>query len=162
MKKYVYYALMGLIAFGVVGGGVALAQSQSGSGNGIFHDGRGYERMIETKANILNVSVDELKTQLENNTFPELFDQQGLSHEEFRNQMHEQMEARMTEKLQQLVDNGTITEGQMQERLEFMEQRQAEGGGPHGMGFGKGMKHGPIIDSNGDGVCDHLDYQDDN
>ncbi len=150
MKKYLFGALIGLGAFTLVGGVVALANT--GNGFGMFGDGSGHEQILEAKADILGIPDDELETKLEDTSFPELLDEQGVTHTEFR----EQMQANMTERLQQMVDEGTITEEQMLEKLDLMEQHHAEGGGPHMMG--KGM-HGSMADKNGDGVCDHLDQK---
>lgn len=159
MNKVLLGSLIGVAAFTLVGGVVALANTSNGFG--MFGDGSGHERMLETKADILGIPADELEVQLEENTFPELLDMQGVSHKDFQEQMHTQMETRMTERLQQMVDDGKITEEQMQEKLAWMEQYHAEGGGPHMMGKGFGGKgmHGNFNDANGDGVCDHLDQQ---
>ncbi|HHE40449.1 MAG TPA: hypothetical protein ENL10_02990 [Candidatus Cloacimonetes bacterium] len=156
MKKVLLGSLIGIAAFTLVGGAVALANS--GNDFGLFG---GHKQMFENKADILGITAEELETQLEGNSFAELLDKQGVTHEEFREQMHTGMQASMTEKLQQMVDDGILTEEQMQEKLEFMEQRHAEGGGPHMMGKGiggRGMYRG-FVDANGDGVCDHFDKE---
>lgn len=156
MNKYILGTIIGLSAFTLVGGAVALANS---NGFGLFG---GHEQMVESKAEVLGITAEELEVQLEESSFPELLDEQGISHTEFREQMHTSMQAGMTEKLQQMVDDGTITAEEMQEKLEWMEQHHEEGGGPHMMGRGSGMRgmHGPHNDTNGDGVCDYQDAQD--
>lgn len=156
MKKILLGSLIGLAAFTLVGGAVALANTSNGFG--LFG---GHEQMIENKADILGITAEELEAQLEDNSFAGLLDEQGVTHEEFREQMHAGMQASMTEKLQLMVDDGTLTEAEMQEKLALMAQHHEEGGGPHMMGKGFGGKgmHGSFADENGDGVCDHLDQE---
>lgn len=48
-----------------------------------------YQSMLQTKADILGISVDELQKELESKGFPELLDQYGISHVE----LHEKMRA---------------------------------------------------------------------
>lgn len=156
MKKVLLGSLIGIAAFTLVGGAVALANSDNGFG--LFG---GHEQMLENKADILGITAEELEAQLEDNSFAGLLDEQGVTHEEFREQMHTSMQTTMTEKLQQMVDDGTLTEKEMQEKLALMEQHHEEGGGPHMMGKGSGMRgmHGSMPDSNGDGICDFLDQE---
>jgi len=157
MKKVLLGTFIGVAAFTLVGGVVALANT--GNGFGMFSEGMGKEVMIESKAEILGITPEELEAQLDENTFPQILDEQGITHEELQSQMHEQMQSRMTERLQQMVDEGTITAEQMQEKLDLMEEHHAEGGGRHmmGKGFGGMKMHKSFADENGDGVCDHLD-----
>ena len=149
MKKFLYSAIIGITALTIVGGSVALANEMG--------FGFGQDRANETKAEILGMTAEELDTQLETKTLPELLDEQGVSHTE----MHEIMQANrlefMTEKLQAEVDEGTITQEQMDERLENV--ANGEGRGMHGKGMGGRGMHGPMNDSNGDGVCDYQDVE---
>jgi len=134
-------------------------------GFGMFGDGNGKEMMMESKAEVLGTTVEELEAQLEDKTFPQLLDEQGITHQELQEQMHTRMQTNMAEKLQQMVDEGTITEEQMQEKLDFMAECQAQCEqtgecGRQGKGYGgKGM-HKNFVDENGNGVCDFLDIQD--
>lgn len=183
MKKYIFGSLIGLAAFTLVGGAVALAGESDGNGVGFLGKMFGHEKMLETKAEALNMTVDQLETELESKSMPEILDEQGITHEQLYNQRqemmleqqaltlnmtvdelsteledktfaqlldekgishtelheqrHEQMQANMTEHLQQLVDDGEITQEQMDEKIQHMEERQANGFKGHGMG-----KHG--------------------
>jgi hypothetical protein len=140
MKKYLFGALIGLGAFTLVGGAVALASSGNGFGS---------DRMMETKAEIFGMTVDELQAARETMDFEEIAAVQGVDIDA----MHEQMQARAVERW---TERG-FSEEQITERLQMMEERHAEGG-PHmgGMGFGQkgGGKGMQLHDANGDGVCD--------
>ena len=143
MKKYIFGTLIGVAAFTLVGGAVALASSGNGFGS---------DRMMETKAEIFGMTVEELQTARETMDFEEIAAAQGVDIDA----MHEQMQARAVERW---AERG-LSEEEIAERLQMMEERHAEGSGPHmmGKGFGKGM-HSSMVDENGDGVCDHLDQQ---
>lgn len=93
-------------------------------------------QMLERKAELLGMTIEELETQLEEKPFHEILDEQGITHEQFSQDRHEQMQAQMTDRLQSLVDEGTITEEQMQEKLDFMSDKDPmHGGGFHGHMF---------------------------
>ncbi|MBU0598102.1 hypothetical protein KKF61_03850 [Patescibacteria group bacterium] len=95
-------------------------------------------KMLEQQAAMLDMSVDDLKAELENKTFAQLLDEKGITHTQLMEKKQERMRANMTERLQTMVDNGEITQEQMQEKLEWMEGHA--GGGCGGKGFGgRGM-----------------------
>ncbi|MFH1236461.1 MAG: hypothetical protein V1685_06030 [Parcubacteria group bacterium] len=98
------------------------------------------EQELGQQAQLLDMSVDELKTELEGKTFAQLLDEKGITHTQLMEKRHELMKERMIECLQGEVDADTITEKQMQERLNQMEQHQAEGG----FRLGHGMGHNPF------------------
>ena len=71
------------------------------------------------------MSETDLQNELnKGKTFNQIATEKGVD----LNSMHEQMEVFQKIRLQALVDQGTITKEQMQERLDFMEQRQANCG----------------------------------
>ncbi len=111
--------------------------------NGITHQQLYEQRQdqkLEQQASMLDITADELKSELEDKTFAQLLDEKGISHVQLGEMRHNQMRERMTEQLQQMVDEGTITQEQMQLRLEQMEER---GTGDCG-GFGRGGHHGML------------------
>ncbi len=166
MKKYILGSLLGLVAFAIVGGTVALARGGFGPGfegkaevlgitteelqiqledksmaqildeQGITHQQlyelRQQER-LEEQADLLGITVEELQSELETKTFAQLLDQRGISHAEVMNQRRAQHQERMQEYLQQMVDEGTITEEQMQERLDHTAVHESRG-------FGRGHR----------------------
>ena len=105
--------LIALAAVGIVGGGLLLTQSASAHEGG-HPRGRG----VELKAEILGISVDELKSAKGEKTFDELLEEKGLTREEF----HEQMKAAITTKWQ---EEG-LSDEEIAERLTKMEERRAK------------------------------------
>lgn len=84
----------------------------------------GFEKMLENKAEVLGLSLDEIKALREDGkTFAEILEQQGLDIDSF----HEQMQAKHIEILQAEVDAGNITQEQMDARLERAEKRHEQG-----------------------------------
>ena len=63
-----------------------------------------------------------------------------MTHTQLMEKRHKFMKERMIERLQEEADAGTITQDEMQEHLDRMEQHQAEGG----FRLGHGMGHGPF------------------
>jgi len=111
------------------------ATAQRGNGQGI-----GRQQMVTEKAKILKMSETDLQSELnKGKTFNQIATEKGID----LNTMHDQMETFQKTRLQVLVDQGIITKEQMQERLDFMEQRQANCGNNvpfNGQGrFGMGM-----------------------
>ena len=171
MKKIILGSLLGLVAFAVIGGTVAVARGGFGPGfdgkaellgmtseelqtqladksmaaildeQGITHQQlnelRQSER-LEHHSEILGMTIDELQSQLETKTFAQLLDEHGISHTELMEQHRAERQERMQERLQQMADDGTITQEQMQEKLEFM-------GNHPGPKFGH-VHHGPKME----------------
>ena len=96
------------------------ATAKRGNGQGI-----GRQQMLTEKAKIFKMSETDLQSELnKGKTFNQIAIEKGVD----LNTMHDQMEAFQKTRLQALVDQGVITKVQMQERLDFMEQRQANCG----------------------------------
>ncbi len=147
MKKFLFSALIGITALTIVGGSVALA-SEMGFGFG-------KDQVNDTKAELLGLTAEELDSQLETKTFPELLDEQGVTHVEMHDAMQANRLENATAKLQTQVDEEKITQDQMDERLKDI--ANGEGKGMRGQG-GHGM-HRLMHDENGDGMCDKLDQE---
>ena len=97
------------------------------------------QSMFEKKAEVLGVSVDQLKTYwAEGKTFKEIAELQGLTEEDLRTKMSEHRQAQMKEHLQILVQQGTITQEQANQRLTQMESRPQKS---NFRGFGRGFGH---------------------
>lgn len=109
------------------------ATAQRGNGQGI-----GRQQMVTEKAKILKMNVTDLQNELNSGkTFYDIAKEKGVNVDS----LHDQMEAFQKTRLQTLVDQGVITKAQMQERLDFMEQRQANCGNnvPFNGQGGRGM-----------------------
>ncbi len=117
---------------------VSAATIQQGQGQGI-----GRQQMLVEKAKILKMNVTDLQNKINSGkTFFDIAKEKGINIDS----MHEQMEKFQKTRLQTLVNQGTITKEQMQERLDFMEKRQANCGnnvpfsGQGGRGMGMNRK----------------------
>lgn len=85
----------------------------------------GRQEMLTEKAKIFQMSETDLQNELnKGKTFNQIATEKGIDF----NTVHEQMEKFQKNRLQALVDQGAITKAQMQERLDFMEQRQTNCG----------------------------------
>jgi len=74
MKKILLYMLLGVGVVGLTGAGMVFAGESFNKGMG-----GGYEVMIEKKAEILGITVEELNTAREEGaTFHEIIEEQGL------------------------------------------------------------------------------------
>lgn len=120
MKKSI---LLGIAAFGVLSVGLlttskAFADTR-GFGNGGYGAGigGGFGRMLEVKSEMLNMSVEELRAEMENKTFLEIAEEKGVSREEFQSKMNEQVRARGEER--------GISEEQIAEREARRSERRA-------------------------------------
>lgn len=67
MKKFLYSAVIGVTAFTLVGGAVALAYGGFG---------------LDERAELIGITPEELKTQLEDNTMAEILDANGVTHQQ--------------------------------------------------------------------------------
>ena len=142
MKKYLLSALIGVSALTLVGGSVAYAQSDNGNG----------ANMLETKAEVFGMTVDELEIAHETMDFEEIALQQGVSIDEMHAQMEAKAVARWSER--------GLSDEEISERLAVRSEQNIAGEGPHsgGLGFGQGgngsMEKGSGSGMNGDGECD--------
>ena len=141
MKKLLVYSLLAVGLFGLLGVGVA-----SAGWFGRFSDAspeeivQRQETMFQNKAGFLGISVDEMKNAwAEGKNFKEIAEEQGITQEQLQERMQELKQERLEAWLQAMVDNGVITQEQANQRLQFMEERFANGemtGGFH-KGCGK-------------------------
>lgn len=161
MKKMLLTALVSAVALGTVGIGFTMAQGatlsdtevvtadtavttddttvddgcQVGRGRGA---GQGFEKMLDQKAEILNLTADELEAKLdEGKTFVEIAEEQGVTYTDIQNYMNAQFE----ENLQARIDSGFLTEEQADQ---LREQHNEQDGAMMGMvmGGGMGMRRG--------------------
>jgi hypothetical protein len=144
MKKLALYSLLALSLFSLAGTGVAYAKGPNNAttnGNNQGNKGYGYENMLSSKAEVLGISIDELKASLaEGKTFLEIAEAQGLTSED----LHEAMSAQAESRINQRVANGTLTQEQADELLANTAERQGDctGEGPIGQGNGRGARQG--------------------
>ena len=137
-KKFIRYAILPVMALTLLSAGVVSAHGWFGFGSATPEEiAARQESMFEKKADILSLSVDQVKTfWAQGKTFQEIAAESGLTKEELRERMKESKKARLQEKLQTLVDQGVIDQTQADQRLQVISERIEAGG------FGKkGFRH---------------------
>lgn len=83
------------------------------------------EMRLEQQASILNITVSEMKRELENgNTFKDLAREKGISKSSVHEQMREKMLEARRDHFDDLIDKGELTEDQANRYLKRLEDRQ--------------------------------------
>jgi hypothetical protein len=106
----------------------AIVSAQGGNGSG---NGNGYEQAVTTKAQILKMTTDELKTQLKTKTMDQIIESKGLTEDQFHEKMGAAAEARWK-------DRGLSTE----EIAKRQAARSENQGDCDGTGTGGGVRYG--------------------
>ena len=149
-SKIAIYSVFAIGAMALFGATLATTSAASpgqyfsqplGMGNGV-----GFDKMMESKADVLGMSVDEIKDMHNDGIMlHDILEDKGIDMDEF----HDKMMENHKEFLQEQVSAGNITQEQADKRLEWMEKRHEEGprekGAMHrGMhrGQGRGLGHG--------------------
>jgi hypothetical protein len=137
-KKYLAYGIIPAFALALAGAGVASAH---GFGFGMSNltpqqIAQNQTDRFTKQAALLGVSVDEVKTAwAKGQTLQELANSKGITAEQLKAKMQAQMQEQQKAHLQALVDQGVITQDQMNQRLQF-QQANPKGFGRHGRGMG--------------------------
>src|SRR4030042_3608538 len=144
MKKIILSSLF--IAGTVALIGINSAQACPGTGYlmGQKYLGYGFDRqeMLELKAEILGITVVQLEEKLkEGKTLKQIIEELGLTWEQVRDRMYEKMQARIEERLQQMVDEGTITQEQADKKMDRLPKKYEKNNG-HGSAFMRGFWRG--------------------
>ena len=137
--------LIVLLAVGVIGATTVFAQSPADTPlHGRGPGGRGLsDAALEAAADALNMTTDELSAALQGGqTLEELAEEAGVDIEDVRAAIQAVRETELRKRIEQAVDDGTITQEHADWLLEGLEQGFLNG--PGGFGFGHGPK--------GDGV----------
>lgn len=152
-KKYLAYAILPVLALVLIGATTAEAHGfREGLGGVIGWFGlpanplpaeqtaQIQQQMFESKAQILGISVDEVKAAWAQGKSPkEVIEEKGLNQKEIQARAREAVKQRMAEHLQILVQQGVITQAQAEARLEFLQDRLESGMGHMGMKMGMGF-----------------------
>ncbi|HEY3475526.1 MAG TPA: hypothetical protein VGK56_13010 [Anaerolineales bacterium] len=135
--------LVALVVIGIIGATNAYAQSPA---RAAFHGrgpggGRGLGlEALQVAAEALNMTTDELITALRSGqTLEEIADEAGVPYEDVQSAIQAAHATEMRERIQQALDDGTITQEHADWLLEGLEKGFI--GGPGGFGFGG--RHGP-------------------
>jgi len=115
----------------------SFAQAQSTNGNGqLGGGGYGYQQVLETKAKLLNMTEEELQTQLQTKTMLEIAEEKGINETEFHEAMEQAAQKRWADK--------GLTQAEIETRLKNMKERQAGDHETNSANRGGGSRHGHI------------------
>lgn len=116
-------AMAGAVAYGTMGANALTAQAGAGYGHG---QGQGQSQAWATKAQVLGMTEDQLRTELQTKTMLQIAEEKGITHEQLQEKMRASAQSRWTA--------AGLTQAQIEERTAQMEARQAAGDGtPGGM-----------------------------
>lgn len=139
--------LVALVVIGIVGATNVYAQDPS---SGLLHGGgpggRGMGLAgLQAAAEALNMTTDELINELRSGkTLEEIATEAGVELQDVQAAIQAEHTAAMRERIQQALDDGTITQEHAGWLLEGIEKGFL--GGPGGFGFGHGHGFGPRPD----------------
>ena len=136
--------LIALVVIGVIGATNAYAQSQPrsllhgggpGGGRGLGLEG------LQIAAEALNMTTDELINALRSGkTLEELADEAGVDIQDVQDAIQAERETSMRERIQQAVDDGTMTQEHADWLLEGLDKGFLGGAGGFGLGgHGRGL-----------------------
>lgn len=135
MKKLLMYSL-GIAGLATAGLAAApsLAQAQSANstarGNG---GGYGYQQVMQTKAQLLGMTEDELRTQLQTKTMLQIAADKGIS--------EDKLHATMQQAAQERWQAHGLTPAEIATRLQTMQERQSSDHDGDSAYRGGGMQH---------------------
>jgi hypothetical protein len=138
--------LLALVVIGVIGATNAYAQNQTrtllhGGGPGGGH-GLGLEG-LQAAAKALNMTTDELITALQSGkTLEQIANDAGVDIQDVQDAVQAEREASLRERIQQALDDGTITQEHADWLLEGLDKGFIGGDSGFGFGFGPGGPHG--------------------
>lgn len=144
-KKYLIYTILPVMAFAVLGAGVASACGWfSGLGNLSSDEiATRQQTMFQNEAQILGISVDELKEYwAEGKTIKEIMEERGITQEQVQTRMKDFQTQQMKSYLQALVDKGVITQAQADKRLQMIQNQLQNGNTGKGLRMGMGFNRG--------------------
>jgi len=126
MKKIIVVVVMGSLIAGTVAWYAAGVYAQGERGQGLNSRSgprSGYTQMLETRAEILGISTEELQKELDaGKNMGDIAKEKGLTSEEF----HQKMLAAKKIHLENLVKAGVLTQEQLETRVGLMEQHYAD------------------------------------
>ncbi len=131
--KIAAYVLTPIMSLGLLGAGVVSAHGFF-SPNANPDDVASHQNaMFERKANLLGVSVDEVKDAWSNGkTMQDLAEEKGISADQLREKMKQAAQTEMSAHLKVLVDKGVITQAQADARLKAIESHVGQNKGMFG------------------------------
>ena len=132
MKKFLIVSLLAIGIFGFVGANVASAITPE-------QTAEKQNFMFEHKAEVFGISVEQAKEYwAEKGSMWKMTAEMGIDKAEMRERIKENREARMQEHMQAMIDDGVMTQEQVDQRLQEIEarveQKRAENKGTTDLG----------------------------
>ena len=123
-KKHLIYVVLPAITLVLVGAGTTYAYGWLSADMSPEEMSEKHQEMFQGKADALGMSTDEIKDAwAQGKSMRDIAEEKGIEHEDLKAKMLEVKKAKMQERLQVLVDQGTISQDQMGQRLETMGER---------------------------------------
>lgn len=135
-KKYLYSAIVPIVAAAVIGGGTALAHGWFSATTATPDEiAAQHQTMFQKEADLLGLNVDQIKDAwAQGKTLPEIAQDHGISQTALQQKLAGARKQRLADELKALVDKGIITQTQADQRLKVMQDR-IDNGGMHMRGF---------------------------
>lgn len=112
MKKVL---LASIVSAAIVGGGFLIQSVTAHNPNfENLSEKPGFEQMIEKKAEFLGLDADELELQLEEKTFVEIMEENGITHEQL-------FEAKL-EKIREMMEEKGYSDEEIEEKMTWMQE----------------------------------------
>ena len=139
MNKLLLVTASGVVVAGVVGLGAMTASAQSNQEDGAgmrmgMHQGAGYEASLESRAKVVGMDVEELRTALETKTMSQIAIEQGIDEDTFRSSMLEAAKERWEAR--------GLSADEIAERIAERNERHEANSADHEFGSGEGGRRG--------------------
>lgn len=129
MNKAIMYGI-GISTLTIAG--LAIAPAIASAQNANANTGSGYQQTLQTKASSIGVTKDELSEQLKTKTFEKIAAEKGVNLDQIHAAMQKAAEKRW-------ADRG-LTESEIEERLQRMQERQSGDHESNTLNRGQGYK----------------------
>lgn len=129
-KLLAYAFFPALLGFGFMGVDLASAHGFLGGVNSLSIEevATRHQTMFQNQAQILGISVDELKNfWADGKTWKEIIAEKGIDQAQVEARMKTARSEQMKSQLQSLVSKGIITQAQADKRIKFMQDRLENG-----------------------------------
>lgn len=137
-KKLFVYAGLPLATLGLIGASQASAHGMFGFGSQATPEQKAQvqTQIFQNQANLLGVSVDEVKNAWASGKgLKDLATEKGITEDQLKEKIKAQRESEIKQNLQDLVNQGVITQAQADQRLQFMQNNQNSFKGMRGRGM---------------------------
>ena len=140
-KKLLAYGTLAALGFGILGVGTASAYGFFGATFTPDQIASRQQAMFQNEAALLGIGVEDMKNAwAKGKSLKQVAEERGITKDQLAQKMKDARAAQLKTQLQALVDKGIITQAQMNQRLNFLQNLPNKKGGMKGMqGFGHGF-----------------------